>query len=126
MIWHAHPAGQPTSAPLSGFSGFGNRSGLAITSSQVFNSGLAARVASGMNHPSSPPSLNTYPVGISLPSSFAASSGILIEFDHSSGATSGSPFSFMDVNVGIVSPGTNSTLQLYPCVKIILSISAIA
>ena len=79
-----------------------------------------------MNQPSSPPCENTFPVEINLPSSFAASSGALSEFDHSSGATSGSPFSFIDVNVGTVSPGTSSTLHSYPCVRIILSISAIA
>ena len=28
---------------------------------------------------------------------------------HNSGATSGAPFSFIEVNVGIVSPATNST-----------------
>ena len=40
---------------------------------------------------------------------------------HSSGATSGSPFSIIDVAVGIVSPGTSSTLQPYPFSNTILS-----
>ena len=38
---------------------------------------------------------------------------------------SGVPLSFIEVNVGIVAPGTNSTSQPYPSSKIILSTLAI-
>jgi hypothetical protein len=41
----------------------------------------------------------------------AASSGVRTAFTHISGATSGSPFSFMEVKVGMVSPVTSVTVQ---------------
>ena len=60
-----------------------------------------------------------------LPSSSAVFSGSRTALIQSSGATSGSPFSFREVNVGMVSPGTSSTLQPYPCSRMILSTLAI-
>ena len=43
---------------------------------------------------------------------------------HNSGATSGSPFSIIEVAVGIVAPGTSSTSQPYPFSNTTLSIWA--
>ena len=62
----------------------------------------------------------------SRPSSSAILSGSRTALIQSSGATSGSPFSFREVNVGMVSPGTSSTLQPYPSSRMILSTFAIS
>ena len=109
--WQPHPAGQPTKAPFDLSSEYGNKSGLFITSRAVFNSGCFFTVAGGNHQPSPKPVIGDLFATINLFSPTAFLSGTATAFAHSSGATSGAPFSFMEVKVGIVAPATNSTSQ---------------
>ena len=60
-----------------------------------------------------------------VPSPSAACKGTKAALAQNSGATSGSPFSAILVNVGIVAPSTSSTSHPNPFSKINLSTSAI-
>ena len=80
----------------------------------------------GSTHQPSPkPVIGAMLIECNLPSLTAASNSTIAALAQNSGATSGSPFSCIEVKVGIVAPGTSSTLQPNPSSKITLSTSAI-
>ena len=82
-----------------------------ITSRAVFNSGCFFRVAGGNHQPSPKPVIGALFATINLPSLVAFVNGSTTALAQSSGATSGTPFSFIEVKVGIVAPLTSSTVQ---------------
>src|SRR5210317_1526651 len=98
-------------APFDLSSEYGNKSGLSNTSKAVLSSGCFFTVWGGSHQPSPNPVIGELFATINLFSPTAFLRGIATALAHNSGATSGDPFSFIEVKVGIVAPATNSTSQ---------------
>ena len=110
-IWQFHPAGHPMKADLAGSSGCLNSFACFLIPAMVDSSGVLSTRYFGTQNPSSPPSESDLTAILNRFSSTPLRSASAKEFVQSSGAISGSPFSIIEVPVGMVSPGTTSTSQ---------------
>ncbi len=105
------PAGPLKMAPFEASSGSGNRSGRASTSSMVFSSGLASARYFGIHQPWTAPSVRMSPATTIRSSASPDWMTSGTRSTQPSGATSGWPFSTIEVSVGTVSPWITSTVQ---------------